>query len=265
MFEEQAEPARALGMGNAVVAAGRDVSAVPFNPAILAGVERYSISGTYSSRWSLEGFTEYSSAISIPTPVANFALLWHERSVSGVYSERTASLAFARKIVGALDGGFTGKVFIAEAPGAELWADPAYKGAVYALCADVGLRYAHSERWKFAISTRSMGEPEIAMLETTDSPDSPGGQVAFGAEWMIVEDLILAGDIVSEEGNLHKWSPRAGMEVKFFDVLAVRAGAKGQRISMGAGIETDYWAFDVALTNHRWLGNIYRFTLTMQY
>ena len=51
----------------------------------------------------------------------------------------------------------------------------------------------------------------------------------------------------------------------FFKTLSVRAGARGERLGLGAGIKAKHWAFDAALANHRWLGNIYRFTLTLEY
>ncbi len=265
LYEEQAEPARVLGMGSVVVAAGEGVSAIAFNPAIAAGIERYSIAGTYSSRWSLDGFTEYSAAFAVPTDIINIAASWHERSVVDVYGERTASLLFARKLVRDLDIGLAMKLFMTSAPGAETWADPAYDGPSYNLCADIGILYSPVPKWRFGLATRSLGEPDIQLLESTENPDSPGGQIAIGAAWEVAEDFILATDIVSKEGNLQKWTPRIGMEIAFFDVLKVRAGSKGERLALGAGLEAKNWAFDVGLTNHRWLGNIYRFTLELNY
>ncbi|MCK5833384.1 hypothetical protein KAH81_06915 [bacterium] len=265
LYEEQAEPARVFGMGSAVVATGEGVSVVPFNPAIAAHLDRYAFSGTYSSRWSLDGFMEYSAAFVLPLSFGTAGAFWHERSVKDVYGERTASLVFARRIAGKLDGGLSAKMFITSAPGADLWADPSYEGPKYNLCADVGLLYMPFEKWRFGIATRSLGEPDIALLSSSELSDSPGGQVAIGLSWEIAEDLVFAGDLVSEEGNLHRWTPRVGMEIVFFDILAVRAGSKGERLSMGAGLNAKNWDFDIALSNHRWLGNIYRFTFTAKY
>ena len=265
LYEEQTEPARVLGMGSAVVAAGEGVSAVPFNPAIGAGIERYSLSGTYSSRWSLEGFTEYSASFAVPTRYVNIVAGWHERSVVDVYGERTASLIFARNVVGKLDAGIAVKLFMTSAPGAETWADPTYDGPKYNLCADLGILYSPSPKWRFGLATRSLGDPDIQLLESTENPDSPGKQLAFGAAWAVAEDFTLAADIVSDEGDLHRWTPRVGMEIEFFDVLSVRAGSKGEHLALGAGLESKNWAFDVGLTNHRWLGNIYRFTIALSY
>ncbi len=254
-----------LGMGGTVVAAGNGVSDVPFNPAISAGIGRMSLAGTYSARWELEGFREYSAAFAMPVRYANFAVYWHERSVGDVYGEHTAALNVSKTFHDDIHVGITAKLLATSAPGAELWDDPAYKGAVYTPCADFGVLYTPGEKWRFGLSTRSLGAPEVKLLDSSIEGEKLGGQIALGSSWEAAPDLILAMDILSHEGNLHRWTPRIGMEITFFETVALRAGANGERLSMGAGLKADRWAFDFGLLNHRWLGNIYRITLSLNY
>jgi len=265
LHEEQTAPARMLGMGSAVVAAGGSVCDVPFNPALTAEIDRPTLSGTYSMRWSLDDFREYSAVFGVPMKYANLAVLWHERSVVDVYGERTVELSVGRNVWRDLSAGVTAKLLITSAPGAELWGDPAYNGPTYTPCFDFGLLYALHEKWRFGLATRSFGEPEITLLEAGTEGEKLGRQIALGSSWEVAPDLILAADLLSDEGNLEKWSPRFGMEIKFFETVSVRAGAKSERLGMGAGLEGDHWAFDFGLLNHRWLGNIYRFTMTLEY
>lgn len=254
-----------LGMGGTVVASGNSVCDVPFNPAISAGIERISLGGTYSSRWELQGFREYSAALAYPMKYLHIAAYWHERSVVGVYGEQMAALNLSRTFWDDLHVGLTAKLLMTSAQGAETWEDPAYTGPVYTPCADFGLLYTPHKNWRFGLTTRSFGAPEIKLLETSSEGEKLGRQLAAGASWEVAPDFILATDLVSEEGNLYRWTPRFGMEITFFETVALRAGAKGERLGMGAGLKADRWAFDFGLLNHRWLGNIYRFSLTLKY
>ncbi len=254
-----------LGMGGTVVAVGNSVCDVPFNPAISADIDRISLGGTYSSRWELQGFSEYSVAFEYPMKRMNIAAYWHERNVVDVYGERTVALNVSSTFWGDLRAGLTAKLLMTSAPGAEAWNDPAYSGAVYTPCADLGVLYTPHDNWRFGISTRSFGAPEIKLLESSEEGEKLGRQIAAGTAWEVAPDLILALDLVSDEGNLQKWTPRMGMEITFFETVALRAGAKGERLGMGAGLKADHWTFDFALLNHRWLGNIYRFSLILNY
>jgi len=265
LHEEQSAPARMLGMGGVVVATGNGAEAVPFNPAIAADIERYSLTGTYSSRWSLEGFSEYSAGFAFPFDFGNFAANWHERSVADIYGERTMGITFARSIIENLDGGISAKLLMTSATGAETWADPAYDGARYSVAFDIGLLWKSHRNWCIGLSGRNLNEPEMKLLSTSEKGDPAGRQLALGTAWEVAPDFVLAGDLVSEEGSIDKWQPRLGMEIIFFKTLSVRAGARGERLGLGAGIKAKHWAFDAALANHRWLGNIYRFTLTLEY
>lgn len=265
LYEEETTTGRAFGMGNVLVAAGESPGDIPLNPALAAKFNRYSISGTYSSRWSLSDFNEYSASAVIPAKFGTFFINWHERSVIDIYGERKMGVSFARKVIKNLEGGITTKFYLTSAPGAETWNDPAYRGPQTTFCLELGLLYQPFDRWQFGFSTRNFGEPEIKLLESSEKGDNPAKQLAFGASWEIAEDFILAADLVSQEGDLNKWFFRSGMEITFFDVLALRAGANGERLSMGTGLKTNNWSFDAALANHRWLGNIYRFTLSIYY
>lgn len=265
VYEEPAEPARMLGMGSVIAGVGDDVSVAIFNPAIAAGIKNYALSGTYSSRWNLQGFREYEAGITLPFRFGTFSGWWQERSITDVYGERTASFGFARKIISKLDGGLNAKLFMTSAEGAEIWSDPAYEGTKYAVAFDVGLLYKPDQNWRLGGVARNINQPEIKILSTTETGDKVGLQLALGGSWEVAEDLILATDFVSNEGNLNKWQMRTGMEITFFKTLSVRAGAKGERLSLGTGLKGDRWAFDAALANHRWLGNIYRFTVTVKY
>jgi len=265
LHEEQTAPARMLGMGGTVAAVGNSTADVPFNPAISAGIERISLSATYSSRWQLEGFREYSAVFAYPTEFANLALYWHERSVPDVYGERTAALNIAKTFWDDVHLGLTAKLLMTSADGAETWNDPAYNGPVLTPCADFGVIYTPFEKWRFGLTTRSFGAPEVKLLETSTEGEKLGRQLAMGTSWEVAPDLILAMDVLSDEGNLQKWTPRIGMEITFFETVALRAGAKGERLGMGAGLKSDRWSFDFGLQNHRWLGNTYRFTLNLNY
>jgi len=265
LHEEQTAPARMLGMGGTIAAVGNSTADVPFNPAISAGIERISLAATYSSRWQLEGFSEYSAAFTYPMKFANLTIYWHERSVEEVYGERTAALNIAKTFWDDVHIGFTAKLLMTSAEGAETWDDPAYDGPAITPCADFGVIYTPFEKWSFGLTTRSFGAPEVKLLETSAEGEKLGRQIAMGTSWEVASDLILAMDLLSDEGNLQKWTPRLGMEITFFETVALRAGAKGERLGMGAGLKTNRWAFDFGLQNHRWLGNTYRFTLNLNY
>lgn len=252
-------------MGSIVVSSEGDASSAIFNPAILAETRNYSVTGTYSARWSLEGFIEYSAGFSIPTKYFSMAGGWQERAVLDVYGERTISLSIGRKVIPGVNVGFAGKIFIESAPGAELWAEPLYKGSQTAFSADIGVIYRLVNNLTLGLVARNFTEPSIKMIPISEKGEAIGRQFAFGGTCKIANRVLFSVDLVSKEGTLEKWQLRAGTEIDFFDALKVRAGAKGFTPALGVGVYRKHWAFDYGISFHRQLGNIYRTTVSLKY
>jgi len=262
-FLEVETGARAMGMGGAFVAVADDVTALHWNPAGLADLDGFQLFGMRTSVYTVEGLSEDSAMAGYGTGCRGFGAGWMRTGAEDLYSEDTILVGYGQRLpIDGLRAGFSIKRFSLDAPGYEYYDDPAYSGdGDDAYSGDVGLLY-HRGQWTYAATYRNIGEPELQLLDTTESPDKVTSELRLGASYLFREVMLMTAEwrVPNEVPSYYEdeTSLNIGTEIWFYDVFALRAGMNRDRITAGLGIKADHVRLDVALLSERRIGSLYR-------
>jgi tetratricopeptide (TPR) repeat protein len=257
-FEDLGFGARAPGMGDAFTGAADDVSAVYYNPAGLAEVERPKVLAAYSMLYSglSDGSNLGLSAAAFATPLAagragTLGALWQQFSLSGVYSETTGSLGWGYRFgkdsslrdlsVGAsmkyLSHGFgrLDETYNAVESGVlqNGNTDPVLAGANSrsAFDADLGAQYRLNKRWTLGAAMMNAMQADVAF--SSSDKDRVPRKTRLGASYKSLW-LLLSGDAhfqKAPDGKLDKQVVVAAEKV----FPSLDKGDFGIRGSLGAG------------------------------
>lgn len=262
-FLEVEVGARPMGMGGAFVAIADDVTALHWNPAGLADLEGAQVFGMRTSVYSVDGLSEDSVIAGYGMGRRGFAAGWMRTGAVDLYNEDTLVAGCGMKTpIDGLAAGFSVKRYSIAAPGYEYYNDPAFDaGGDAAYSGDLGLLYRRGS-WTAGATYRNIGEPELQLLSTTESPDPVVSEFRLGGSYVFREVMTITGewrapsDVPSYYDSASSFN--LGTEVWFYDVFALRAGMNRDRITAGLGLKADPVRIDVALLSERRIGSLYR-------
>lgn len=277
--------ARPVAMGNVFTGTADDSSAMYYNPAGLAIVDRVQLGSTYCSFLSglTDGTVLYESDFSFALPLgeAGIGFSWQELALSSLYSEDTVSAGFGFKVGKEIALGTD--IFLGASAklrslgfGRSDWTD--YNSAFTALGAsafsfDAGILILLSPALTAGFAVIDLNEPNIGIFESSVLPMTIRGSISiFPLAGGSSRNLILGAEGV-KRGNVYKVS--AGTEYWLLDKTAcLRAGySRGNgglsTASFGAGLlvtaifplRLDY-AFLMPLSGQE-LGGNHRLSLNM--
>lgn len=258
---------RPRSMGSAFVAVANDANAVYWNPAGMALLDRFEITGCRTLLYDVEGLAnDYVSTVYNWKNRAAFGLCWVRLGLDDIYYEDTIHLALAREIpwVKGLAMGLSYKLLILDAPGYEQYNDPAYMGSQVDQTVDLGFHYRASQKWTLGMVIYNVNEPEMKLLSTTRNPDPVYRDYAIGASYTFRGMLLTSFDLRTRYGELTHTTGRFGSELWFFDAVALRGGFIASDLTAGLGLKGNKWQLDVMLETHHELGNTYQFAATIK-
>ncbi|MFH1502364.1 MAG: hypothetical protein ABIG03_04890 [Candidatus Eisenbacteria bacterium] len=262
-FLEVETGARPMGMGGAFVAVADDVTALHWNPAGLADLDGIQVFGMRTSVYSVDGLAEDSAMAGYGTGSKGFAAGWMRTGAQDLYNEDTIVVGYGMTTpVEGLRAGFSVKRFSIEAPGYGYYNDPAFDAdGDDAYSGDVGVLYRRGS-WSAGATYRNVGEPELQLLSTTESPDPIVSEFRVGGSYLFREVMLMTAEWRAPKDVPSYYDRRTsfnlGTEVWFYNVFALRAGMNRDRITAGLGLKADPVRIDVALLSERRIGSLYR-------
>ncbi len=267
-FIEMETGARAMGMGGAFVAVADDVTALHWNPAGLASLDRVQLFGMRTSVYSVEGLAEDSAMAGYGNGRRGIAAGWMRTSAEDLYNEDTLILGCGgRTPIDHLAVGLSVKRFAIDAPGYDYYNDPSFSsGGDAGYAVDLGGLYRR-DTWSLGVALRNLGEPELQLIETSEASDPLYMELRFGGTYTFREVMLMsvewrvpreAPEFYDEEASLN-----LGTEVWFYDAFALRTGMNRDRITAGLGIKSKNLRLDVALLSERRIGSMYRLSATL--
>jgi tetratricopeptide (TPR) repeat protein len=255
---------RPLALGGAYVAAGNDLSAVIWNPAGLASVQRKGLYATHTDLIGL-GFSEQFAVVALPSwRLGTFSLAMQRFAVDGIEgrddrgavydtnlkdAESEFILGYGRGIGPAWRVGAAIKLQQQDLAG--------YSDA--GLGMDLGIQVnpllaaGRSSNLARALSLgiqfRNVIEPTLRLVDK-DLPDPAGIRFGFaldyplGQNWqaLLVSDMEKTKDM---DTRLH-----GGLEIKMMDLLAMRVGAQDGMFTAGTGISWGNFQLDYSFEDN---------------
>jgi hypothetical protein len=262
-FLEVETGARPMGMGGAFTAVADDVTALHWNPAGLASLEGVQVFGMRTSVYSVDGLSEDSAMVAYGAGGRGYAAGWMRTGAEDLYNEDTILLGFGMATpIDGLSAGFSVKRFSIAAPGYEYYNDPNFNAdGDDAFSGDVGVLYRRGS-WSAGATYRNIGEPELQLISTTESPDPIESEFRLGGAYLFREVMLMTAEwrVPSDVPDYYenRTSFNLGTEIWFYDVFALRAGMNRDRITAGLGLRADPVRIDVALLSERRIGSLYR-------
>lgn len=247
-FLDFAASARSLGMGGAHSAVADDASAVYWNPAGLAQINRKDIVTLYSSLFEDTNFGFFGYAQ--PTvDMGTFGL--------GVVSLRSGDFE-KRDEIGQVQGSFSSAdTAVLLSYGAPLSDRLALGGTIKGirqeidtysgsgLGLDAGALYQWKPRIQFGLTARNIVSPKITLDSTAEKyPFDIRGGVKFSG----LKNILLALDLNKTTGRSVK--PHFGAEWTAAQLLIIRAGLDETQMTAGLGFKINDWTLDYAFGYH---------------
>ena len=226
-FEYVGMGSRTIGLGPSSIADVDDVSAVHWNPARLPAARGQALF-EFANPYGIEGLSEASIAVGRAWRGTTFAAAWHQLGLRDAYAEQQFSLGAGRPVArvlrGSLAAGATYKLqriaFQSQTDaftGAAVDFGSQAKGSL-----DLALHWSGPWRFDVAYVARDLLEPTFQFV-----PGSGGGKVAASQSLATAirwnpESVLTFGWARPGGGATSSWS--AGLELRFYDVFAVRSG-----------------------------------------
>ncbi len=267
-FVSMEEGARATGMGGAFVAVADDASTVFWNPAGGTMLDGLELTGMRTRLFGVSGLTEDCFAIGYgrgSSLAGGFG--WSRSAIEDIYNENAFVISIAKGFAdGRLSFGSALRIHRISAPGYDYYNDPAFRSSDTGYGADLGVIYK-VPKWSVALVWRNIGEPELSLLSTTETPDPIYSEIRIGGTYVFREVMLISGEIrrVREAPGYYdgKTSFHLGTEIWFFNAFALRAGVNRDRATAGLGLRVDRLTIDAAIISERRPGNKYRLSLSL--
>lgn len=247
--------ARAYAMGNSFVALADDATAVFWNPAGLAQLNKIEFTLSHQNLYGIEDLYNEMAAISLPLPYIRLGLGWRQIHLMDEYYEQqlalsAASIVWYKKIP--IRFGVSINHYLANVD---------YSGAdtPTAFDADIGLLIHPTKAFSVGFSSQNLLQAEMKFLQQADKLERKH-TLGFAYNWRNI--VIFTADNVWQN-NSSQWN--IGGEMWFYDVFAPRLGVNGENLTAGFGLKTKKWHFDAAVLSEENLGSTYRLDFGMSF
>jgi hypothetical protein len=264
------EGARATGMGGAFTAVADDATAVFWNPAGLAFMDGFKLTGMGSRIFSVDGLSENVVSITYSGwEKTGIGGGWARTGVEDVYNENTIVLSAGRQIFreGFSVGG-TFRVYRLGAPGYEYYNDPNFSDGAQDYALDLGFLYMR-RKWSVGLTVRNIGQPEMSLISTTEEKDPVPSEVRVGGTYVFREVMLVSGEFrfPNEVPSYYTRSVRyaLGTEIWFVGTFALRAGINDGKATAGLGLKISWLTIDASLLSVRRPGTKYRLSLSLDF
>jgi len=264
------EGARATGMGGAFTAVADDASAVFWNPAGLAMMDGFKLTGMGSRLFAVDGLSENVVSFTYSGWArTGLGAGWARTGVEEVYDENTFVLSAGRQVfTDGLSVGGTFRIYRLAAPGYEYYNDPNFKDGAQDYAFDLAFLY-RTLTWSIACALRNIGQPEMSLISTTQDADPISSEVRVGGAYTFREVMLISGEvrIPNEVPGYYTRSMRyaLGTEIWFVGAFALRAGINDGKATAGLGLRISWLSIDASLLSVRRPGTKYRLSLSLDF
>lgn len=267
---------RALALGGAYSAVANDPSAMIWNPAGLARLDRKNIYASHTDLIGM-GFSEQLGLVALPSwKLGTFGVAFRRFGVDGIEgrddrgtiyddnledAETQIMLGYGKRIGGIWDVGLAVKYQQHSLAGYSDGAPGLDMGVMVKPLQAAGGKSEFADAVSLGFAIRNLIEPNLRLLE--DSVKDPTG-LRFGAAY----DGDLSGNIhlllSSDVEKTREMDTRihAGAEVRLFDLLAMRVGTNSGMMTAGAGFRVSNMSVDYTFEDNP-LETVHRFGLGM--
>ena len=250
---------RALGTTGSAFPAGP--SSLFLNPAVTAWPGAGGVEAGYTSLFGATGAFDGCIAVSIPVNGFGFGGAWHQRRLKDLYRENRATAVISYRFFDGVMtmGGGVSTIFTSLSSGTGVSSNPSPYFDF-----DAGLLLKFGDLRLGVSCINSLGG-EYSMLETGGAPFTVNRVITGGAAYEISggsmgRAVFLAG-ARSEEGE--KLLPSAGVEISLYDIQFGRVGVSRDDFSIGAGLHATWLHFEMAVTYHDALDDLYQFAVVL--
>ncbi len=280
-FEFTQAGARGVALGPGSIVIVDDASAYHWNPALLASMARPELLIDYSKPYDVTNLDEGAVAVGGRAFDLGLGAAWHHTGVRGVYGEDQFCLAAARTVFHRASGHLVqlGGTFKYERAAFQSFTDGTTLTAVdFGSLAkgsfDVGAFWGTPWGVDFAYVARDLLEPRFEFIPGTGGQRLTVSQeVAAGFRWNPASTLTMGWSQSAATSS----GFNAGLEIRFFDVFAIRsslsnlgnvyrasASPNDVAFSGGFGVYHNGWRVDAAAETTHDLGASYRVTMRLR-
>ena len=269
---------RALALGGAYSAVANDPSAMIWNPAGLARLDRKNIYASHTDLIGM-GFSEQLGLVALPSwKLGTFGLSFRRFGVDGIEgrddrgtiyddnledSETQIMLGYGRKIGGIWDVGVAFKYQQHSLAGYSDGAPGLDMGVMVKPLQLAGGKSNLANGVSLGFAIRNLIEPNIRLVE--DSVKDPTGLrfgMAYDGDLSKHIHLLLSSDI--EKTREMDTRIHAGGEVRLFNLMALRVGSNSGMMTAGAGFRVSNLAVEYTFEDNP-LETVHRFGLGMAF
>jgi len=248
--------ARSLAMGNAFVALSDEPTAIFVNPAGLARIDQFYLTGSHQNLYGLSDLYNDMVAISFPTPLFRTGIAVQQINLLGIYSEKifylsTAGIFKPNNIP--IRFGISLKYESAKVENYENAKNPTNFDL------DLGILVDLTRNLFFGYSINYLLEPKFQFISESDKLER---KFTTGICYNWRNSVNFLADYVWTN-NDSQWN--LGSEIWFYDIFAARLGMYNEKLTAGLGLKTNNWSIDGAVLAHEQLGSSYRISLGLKF
>ncbi len=265
---------RGLALGGAYSALANDASAMIWNPAGLARIERNNLYASHTDLIGM-GFSEQLGLLAYPSwKLGTIGIGYRRFSVDGIEgrddrgaifsdnlqdAETELLLGYGRNFGGIWDLGMTVKYQQHSLAGHSDGAPGMDFGLMVKPLQALGRQSSLAKSLSLAVAIRNLIEPNIR-LDEEGVKDPTGLRFGLGYESKISKNLhlVLSSDI--EKTRDMDTRIHAGGEINLFDLLSLRAGSNASTMTAGLGVRVKNMALDYAFEDNP-IETVHRFGL----
>ncbi len=233
--------ARDVALGNATAALVSSFSAFN-NQATLALLKEVTFALDYQQPYLIDRFAIKSLALTIPTPLSNFAITVRQKGIPG-YNESRFGFAMAKKLDKNFSAGLQFNYFLVDFPeqGSNEGTFVIEFGVLFQTKNNLSIGFHIFNPSESKIGSLNF-QSKIPIITTTGIALKPT------PDMLIVSSIAYAND--------NQLNIRMGIEYQFVEKFFIRVGISGKPIhhSAGFGYKCRYFATDVAFVHHETLG-----------
>ena len=248
--------ARSLAMGNAFVALSDEPAAIFSNPAGLARIDQFYLTGSRQNLYGISNLYNDMIAISFPTPIIRTGIAIQQINLLDTYSEQIFYFSAAGIIKPQnipIRFGASLKYESAKVENYENAENPANFDM------DLGILVDVTTNLFLGYSIKYILEPKFQFISEGDKLERKS---IAGICYNWRNSVNFLADYIWTN-NDSQWN--LGSEMWFYNIFAARLGMCNEKLTAGFGLATNNWAIDGAVIAHEQLGSTYRISLGLKF